>query len=385
MLGDVATRVEAQAKGRGQPELGARCFYVLPGLNELEAVQALNERLAGPSQARWTYGHPYEQSDIPSPCAKIGDASSWNLGQIIPSFDDDPKSRFMVEIAHTTQVDGLWSPSKKRRKLSEAEDGPGEGDNGEGNGDEKDVRKRKELNAPPGELSKVSADEFWERMSFRQECVAGKVTGFFVLVFPASSTAANNSTSSINSLAPQPGEVSHHVVHRVVDSLMKNHEFSTRERSIRATSLLESVMKGFCSGALPHRTNPSEASAQAPNGHPIPEAFLLEGNPDASAAHQHSATEENGHAVADERARTPPPGPIAHLAVPHTPPRRPSATIDADITPNPFPEPEASEGTYLDYVYGSVSITNPEFVIVAKGTEGRKEAVTVLAVRKKKR
>lgn len=35
-----------------------------------------------------------------------------------------------------------------------------------------------------GGLSKVGPDEFWERMFFRQECIAGAATGLFPWAYP---------------------------------------------------------------------------------------------------------------------------------------------------------------------------------------------------------
>jgi len=40
----------------------------------------------------------------------------FNLGRFIPSFEDDPKARFMDEIAHTTNSDVVKSPVRKRAK-----------------------------------------------------------------------------------------------------------------------------------------------------------------------------------------------------------------------------------------------------------------------------
>ena len=137
-------------------------YYVLPGHNELEAQQVMGSGISSSTSRRqWIYGHPYSQTNIPLPCPPPEGVH--NLGHYVPSFEDDPKNRFMDEIAFT---DTPASPRKRPRMDPPREDGDDaacrEGER------EKDRKGR-----PMGELSKVEPDEFWERMSFRQECVAG--------------------------------------------------------------------------------------------------------------------------------------------------------------------------------------------------------------------
>ncbi|TFY77366.1 hypothetical protein EWM64_g6647 [Hericium alpestre] len=213
VLGAVAQEVQG---GDVMREAGrVRLYFLLPGYSELEALQALrSSSLATPSSSAagptWTYGHPYSQTDVPLPCPPPP-TGVHNLGHIIPSFEDDPKNRFMDEIAYLTDADAVRSPARKRQRLAS---------NSERTTEEKEhATAAAKEERPKGELDNVQPDEFWERMSFRQECVAGAVTGFFVAVFsappptgkPVSRPSGGGSVSNIisninrNSVAGPPG------------------------------------------------------------------------------------------------------------------------------------------------------------------------------------
>ncbi len=187
--------------------------YVLPGMSAAEAAHAVGGDAGG-----WVYGHPYKVVEgVPLPCpappadeatgTKRKTAAGLNLGCVIPSFDDDPKSRFMDEIAYTTDGE-LRSPKPKRAKT-------------EGGGDA--------VRTALGELGAVSADEFWERMSFRQECVAGAVTGFFTVVVSGGGPAPG--AGAAPEPGPVPGLVGGQVAKRLVTMLLDGVEFSTRARA----------------------------------------------------------------------------------------------------------------------------------------------------------
>ncbi|KAH8108729.1 histone acetylation protein-domain-containing protein [Phellopilus nigrolimitatus] len=323
-----------------------RLYYVLPGMGEVEAAQALGGAVAAAAAeggARWVYGHPYAQTEVPLPYAVRTKDGAPNLGQVIPSFDDDPKTRFMDEIACTTQVDGLVSPKRKRRRTSGTADGEHDAHAEREKEREKDARVRVH-----GELGTVSADEFWERMSFRQECTAGAVTGFFVAACawpsaPAPAPAAGSAEGEGGAPRPQPGEVSHQLVQRVVRSLMTGHDFSTSERTERATESLEGAIKGLCAAAAVPDAAPAPTSAPA-----LPQ--------------------------------TPPPPPPHKRALPSEPEAELEAEPDAPDAP--------TRDTYEEFIYGTVAVTNaerapdPSAAATATAVGG---AVTVLAARKKKR
>lgn len=236
---------------------GVRRWYMMAGLSEGEAEEALREK-AG----KWEYGHPYGQKEVPLPCP----GGEGCLGRMIPCFEDDPKSRFMDELAND-EGGVVRSPEKKRRRID---------------GGEQKAR-------VPGELGKVGVDEFWERMGFRQECVAGAVTGFYTVLAWGSGDESGDGIGK-----PRRGEVSDKTVQRVIGLLKSGGiDFSTEERAERATEVVESTIKGLCEGILYE-----------------PE-------------------------IGDREK---------------TPERRTAAVVE--LTPNPFPEPVASLDTYLDYIYG---------------------------------
>ena len=216
------TRVVAEL---GHERKTMKMFYLLPGYSDVEAENALriaSSSSSGPltvPEVEWVYGHPYSQSDVPMPCPQ----KMKNLGHYIPYFDDDPKSRFLDEIAFIT--DGGESPRRKRpRTMTESKEKEKEKE------EVKDER-------PQGEMGKVTVDEFWERMSFRQECVAGAVTGFFTVV-----------VSGVGVGGEARGQVSSQVNKRIMTSLLTGVEFSTKEQSVRATDTLEGAIKGLCEG-----------------------------------------------------------------------------------------------------------------------------------------
>ena len=336
-----------------------RLWHVLPGLNELEAFQALRsasltnlDSSAGSEQPSiaWTYGHPSTQNtsdvdSIPLPCPADGNGGvsggDFNLGRFIPSFEDDPKARFMDEIAHTTNSDVIKSPVRKRAKKVADED-------------IHEVEKRD--SSRTGELGKVTQEEYWERMSFRQECVAGIVTGFFAMGCVNLPTRSEVGGSDSSVFALQPGQVSSNITKRVLSSLMTGIEFSTVDRAARGTETLEGAIKGMCEGISVGGDTPR---LRQEHGRKTPEP-----------AKRHE-----------------------HLVVPpSTPPRRTGpggGLVGTDISPNPFPEPTASLETYTSWIYGSVCIDNPLPAKPSAEGEGSDKAsdrrITVLAVRKKRK
>ncbi|TDL23146.1 hypothetical protein BD410DRAFT_787444 [Rickenella mellea] len=333
------------ARNVGDKLQSVKLHYTLPGYDQLEARQALGGiSVANPPRdaAHWNYGHPYSQTDVPLPYISRGGSSSrQNLGQFIPSFDDDPKSRFMDEIACTNEGDLVKSPPRKRARTND------------------DERKDKEESRPAGELGHVSVDDFWERMSFRQECVAGAVTAFFVGVF-SSAPPAPDAPPVPTHLSAQPGQVSHHMIKRLVSSLLTGVEFSNSERAIRGTQILEGSIKGLCDGL-------------ASNGPERPSQVA-------------TPSDESGRRTPEREAAVAPPPP-------QTPPRRVVAySRDDDVTPNPFPEaePVTSLETYHSHIYGSVLARN-SLIGLKDGRTGaeagldtaRPAEVTILPVRRK--
>lgn len=348
LLSGVAADLEGKVSSLPEKEkTKVKAYYVLPGYSELEAENAV--RIAAgtipslPDGIAWHYGHPYSQKDIPLPCPL--DSAGFNLGNYIPWLDDDPKSRFLDEIAYTSGLaEGIKSPPRKRSRTNPEADEAGPSVPA---ADDKTSKANNKEDKVMGELGKVTADEFWERMSFRQECVAGAVTGFFTLVI---SGRANSSTMS--PLAPQPGQVSTQINKRIMTSLLTGVEFSTLERAIRATETIEGAIKGLCEG-ISVVPSSSDTSVIKPT-------------------------------IVRAERRTPEPASSSLLVPPRTPPRKPSTL--PEVSPNPFPEPVASLETYRSYIYGSIGVNNPAPVGGEKsGEAGSVPHVTVLAVRKKKK
>jgi len=334
---DVRTR-------HGEATTRVRLFHLLAGFGELEASQAL-ERVSASSctsatSVPWSYGHPYCQSEVPLPCLPIGRGEKpAHIGHVIPWFDDDPKARFLDEIAYTTDAEGVKSPERKRPRTDRASQRSEE--DTESGSDKREGSSTKTERT----LGKVSIEEFWERMSFRQECIAGAVTGFFVMA-----TSSPRPTPPRSPLGPLPGEVSSQMIKRVLSSLLTGHEFPSVERAVWSTRVLEEVIKGLCDG--------------------------LKSGPGGSA-----------QSAGDVHRRTPEPNAgRSTLAPPQTPPPRHSdkKRVMEDVSPNPFAEPVASVETYDSYIYGSITVSNPNEP--RKGTvDDGKPAITVLTARRKKR
>ncbi|PFH53932.1 hypothetical protein AMATHDRAFT_44973 [Amanita thiersii Skay4041] len=361
ILSDVAQKVQSQVNPQTQFQL----FYLLPGYSEFEASNAINYAASSLTSLQhtvvWTYGHPYSQINISLPCPR--NTNSNNLGHLIPSFDDDPKSRFLDDIAYTTNGD-VKSPARKRARASSHHEGTDSHSSSNTKG--KNDREGKS-EAPLGELGKVSADEFWERMSFRQECTSGAVTGFFAVGVKTEDEESSTATYTAP-LGPSAGQVSPQVIKRILTSLTTGVEFSTIERAIRATETVEGAIKGLCEGIGTLPTSVIQGLKKFP-----------------SAGEEDRRTPEVDSSVSE------PPAP------PCTPPPRQSSgwKVNADISPNQFPEPVTSLETYNKYIYGSISVYKPwprGIEEEEKGEEGkrvggveREQQVTVLRARKKKR
>lgn len=199
-------------------DLRLRLRYLLPSYSEEEARGMLGKsKVDLPTGTEWEYGPPFSTNLIGSTMASTTTASATATGgegsqrQVrnesrlawsIPALPDDPKTRFMEEIvldsasyksstpfvpadSSTSQLDpsnkssapaalpqGQQSATKPAQSISTHRK-------------DKNEAERKRSQAV---LTRVSVEEFWERMGFRQECSSGDVTGFFHLgsVYPPS-------------------------------------------------------------------------------------------------------------------------------------------------------------------------------------------------------
>ncbi|RSH94792.1 hypothetical protein EHS25_004598 [Saitozyma podzolica] len=202
------------SKSGSELGLGIRLAYLLPSYSAGEAAGMLGPpRQALPEGISWIYEPPFTTPVVsPSTSSSSGASASASdppsLAALIPSLPDDPKTRFLEELvdgsphrpppnpaARNTRSDRDGPPSpKKRGGLSKKEREAAE-----------DEAERKHASAA---LSKVSKEEFWERMGFRQECASGDVTGFFTaeVVSPTIHTAHSHSNSLLSSADTHTGE-----------------------------------------------------------------------------------------------------------------------------------------------------------------------------------
>ncbi|OJD32975.1 dna damage response protein rtt109 [Diplodia corticola] len=123
----------------------AQGHLLIPGLERNETLRFFppSVRADPPEQKRWKHGHPLlDISRNPAAPPRC----------LIPHFPDDPKSRYMDELDDELPDGGNASVTSPSR----------------GTGQWRSVR---------------SLEQFWEMMSFRQECSSGRLVGFIWVVF----------------------------------------------------------------------------------------------------------------------------------------------------------------------------------------------------------
>ncbi|PWN42078.1 hypothetical protein IE81DRAFT_323903 [Ceraceosorus guamensis] len=210
-----------------------RNFYIVPGYDNGTARELLPAAPTGEddalSRSKWVYGHPYtrglqqspplplhrKSTDVRSDVERIhnGLRSHGSPATLMPHFPDDPKSRFISELARDAHE---LASGPETASTSKAGDDDDESDRAS-----KRVRLEDSNTATQGErlptepsqaathgsahslaistrqpiapfkslfkeraaLDAISPDEFWERMGFRQECCAGNAVGVFVCIF----------------------------------------------------------------------------------------------------------------------------------------------------------------------------------------------------------
>ncbi|GAA5969415.1 hypothetical protein JCM21900_005689 [Sporobolomyces salmonicolor] len=195
---------------RGTEEL--KLFYLIPGLTYLESLPyvpdpPLSAAASTPSPI-WTYGHSY--SVLPSPLHRAPSspsptaAAQHPLTDHLPSFPDDPKSRFLHALTssslapsgtsgdyddvflalHSTTFTTGQTPAARLAEVEKERE-----------------RERKRL----VEGVQGGVDEWWERMAFRQECCSGVLVGFFVVAIePVPSPPSARPPPSTTADCPAP-------------------------------------------------------------------------------------------------------------------------------------------------------------------------------------
>ncbi|EST05811.1 histone H3-K56 acetyltransferase [Kalmanozyma brasiliensis GHG001] len=282
---DETSAVRKTAKSKGGA-IDARAFYVIPGYSKMEShplVPLVREADSSSTasqagqvlkQAKWNYGHPYSsggascpESDLP-PLPLHWQSSSFVLSNsdtekdkvptnpdasdydprrvrtvptLMPHFSDDPKTRFLDEMARDAHEHSGWK--KKVANGTSEPKAPGvtneEKENGieseldvssfkgeaisngtkrpaEDSTDDSQSEKKVKTDIPTTSSSSgvplvtlraqmrerqsmddLPIDEFWERMAFRQECCSGNAVGVLVILFtrlPPSSSASSGTT-----------------------------------------------------------------------------------------------------------------------------------------------------------------------------------------------
>ncbi|RAL12760.1 H3 histone acetyltransferase RTT109 [Aspergillus homomorphus CBS 101889] len=151
----------------------ATAFLIVPGCDKFETRGFFPSaaRLDGKDRPRWLNSYPLHQlCDDPRAPPRC----------LIPRFPDDPKTRFLVD-------------------LDDELPGQDEGD--------------KSSVAPGQWWSVKSLDQFWEMMSFRQECSSGRLVGFLWLVINppglVNSVQMTSSRSVLGDSKALSGDVGH--------------------------------------------------------------------------------------------------------------------------------------------------------------------------------
>ena len=235
-----------------------RLYYLLPGYSSVEATAALNKSFSSTPGYPWTYSHPYHQTDVCPPCGgPIEQDAQLSIAQLIPSFPDDPKARFLDEIASTPSEapDALpkvppTSPSRPQKRFRANPEPEIDSSSASSSTSPNKSRSNKSVSpAAQRALAAVPIDEFWERIAYRQECSQGAITGFFAALFTSPNSTRNLPIVSHfyePALPPSPpGELPLLLLERIITMLM-NLDFGTTERARRATGVLEDAIRGLC-------------------------------------------------------------------------------------------------------------------------------------------
>ena len=268
---DLAGSMPAASGSRATVKL----LYLLPSYTAEEATGMLRPpRIPLPPGLAWSY-------EPPSP-SKSGTESSTFLTSAIPSFPDDPKTRFLDElvsdadarvqstqpssstatssnslgpsssitlvddqIGHSSGPDAAQEPKHNGAGSKVATTQPTQAQTIRAKERERDEAQR---TAAEGALGRVSAREFWERMGFRQECASGDVTGFFSLEVGPSPEGNSNGDAidSVNAMTPlsSPNDFSNLLVDRLLTALL-NCDFATLALAVEGTAIWLKSAKGI--------------------------------------------------------------------------------------------------------------------------------------------
>lgn len=277
-------REKPGAEGTVSSDLESYLTYYLPSYEHLEARSLLGipATPTTPAAPQWLYlppGDPTLNSLLfpptPSSTAKdtTGDRKSRALAMLVPTFDDDPKARFLVELVINNPT-GKMRTNRTKRSVSEADDQQRDGakrqrlDETAQTDDARDIPhvkassqasttdatsssaikeiqekrrtdERRLRQEDAAALASISWDNFWTRMGYRQECISGDVTGFFSMYVglpPASSPITTQDEQESQPAEETAHQVSHPLFGRIAAALL-NHDFANRTLAIEATRM----------------------------------------------------------------------------------------------------------------------------------------------------
>lgn len=174
-----------------------KSWVIVPGLDEIEALSVIGRKEDG-----FNYGVPYTSDAL--------------VGQVIPYFPDDPKSRFLDELVTTPNANVMLSPRKDKKTTSML----------------MTDRKTGKRLMDSTQLVQMRSSEFWDLMGHRQECAAGRVVGFLVVdVDKSIENAKDESASNVVRLD--------HKSHAKLLHILMDKDYSTLEKAKIATKQFE--------------------------------------------------------------------------------------------------------------------------------------------------
>jgi len=141
-------------------------WFSLPGYDEGEAKRLIAAKPGNQENLSWSYGHPY--STLSPICLLPSLTNTPTLGDLIPAFPDDPKSRYLTSLTS--------SP------MSAAGE-PGDYEDAHLSSLSNDKQLEQQRGVEKSRLASISLEEYWEGLAFRQECCSGAVVGFFCLAY----------------------------------------------------------------------------------------------------------------------------------------------------------------------------------------------------------
>lgn len=248
---------EASGKPHSDPvaQTTAQGHLIIPGFERNDTMRFFppSVRADPPEQKRWKHGHPLlDISRHPSAPPRC----------LIPHFPDDPKSRYMDELDDELPDGGNSSVTSPSR----------------GTGQWRSVR---------------SLEQFWEMMSFRQECSSGRLVGFIWVVFtPTDVDTTSDASDDADAAALGPSGQSQAITNSLAEMLAqppttppKKDKKSSSRNSSRTPRRRSSKLTGPIIPRLPRikssssqTSNPdntaatSASSTAAPSSSSVPES-----------------------------------------------------------------------------------------------------------------